>query len=272
MESPHKTFAAIVYILILTSLSSCLPSKGSENAKAQANPDVTAPGNPGGEIKKSVILQVVAKAGYSMTDVIADNTQLTDDSSAAPPNRYNVKGSFEVGWQEPRNADEAARIYANNNICQMTGQRCHEGIHHTVFLNVVAERRSDGSIGISGDFRIDQPNPLPSGPKIASAEEAEKCKPEVTHQETLPPRYPPQAIRQHHEGKVVLHINVAVDGAPSNIQLVASSGYRELDREAVEAAERWTYRAVCSGTDDHVNATTDIPVVFSLANGPKIKF
>jgi protein TonB len=40
---------------------------------------------------------------------------------------------------------------------------------------------------------------------------------------------------------VVLLVLVAVDGSPKEVKVDQSSGYRELDRAAVKAAERWRF-------------------------------
>lgn len=56
-----------------------------------------------------------------------------------------------------------------------------------------------------------------------------------------PPKYPPQAVREHHTGKVVLKVLIGVDGSPKDVTVEKSSGYRELDQSAVAAAKTWMF-------------------------------
>jgi len=56
-----------------------------------------------------------------------------------------------------------------------------------------------------------------------------------------PPRYPPQAVREHHTGKVILKVLIAVDGSPKEVTVEKSSGFRELDQAAIAAAKTWTF-------------------------------
>lgn len=56
-----------------------------------------------------------------------------------------------------------------------------------------------------------------------------------------PPRYPVQAIREHHSGRVILKVLIAVDGSPKEITVEKSSGHRELDQAAIAAVKTWTF-------------------------------
>src|SRR5690606_19395087 len=64
---------------------------------------------------------------------------------------------------------------------------------------------------------------------------------DISYRARFKPRYPPQAIRQRHAGKVILLVLVAVDGTPKEIKVEQSSGYRELDRAAIDAANKWRF-------------------------------
>lgn len=79
----------------------------------------------------------------------------------------------------------------------------------------------------------------------------------------MQPRYPPQAIRQRHEGTVTLLILVAVDGTPKDIKVEQSSGYRELDRAAIEAAQRWRFNPEVKN-GKKVEGYVRVPVNFNL--------
>ena len=56
-----------------------------------------------------------------------------------------------------------------------------------------------------------------------------------------PPKYPPQAVREHHTGKVILKVLIALDGSPKDITVEKSSGFRELDQAAIAAARNWSF-------------------------------
>lgn len=56
------------------------------------------------------------------------------------------------------------------------------------------------------------------------------------------PVYPPQAIKQRHQGTVMLMTLVGVDGKPRDIKVQKSSGFAELDQAAVDAVWKWTFR------------------------------
>lgn len=56
------------------------------------------------------------------------------------------------------------------------------------------------------------------------------------------PTYPPQALRQHHQGTAILMTLVGVDGKPHDIKVEKSSGFKELDEAAVAAVWQWTFR------------------------------
>jgi TonB family protein len=56
------------------------------------------------------------------------------------------------------------------------------------------------------------------------------------------PHFPGQAIREAHEGTVVVLILVGVKGMPLDIRIEKSSGYRELDKAAIASARGWTFK------------------------------
>lgn len=78
--------------------------------------------------------------------------------------------------------------------------------------------------------------PAPPAPPVDIAPSED-----ISYRQRNPPRYPPQAIRQRHEGTVILLVLVATDGTPKQVKVEQSSGYRELDRAAIQAAERWRF-------------------------------
>lgn len=62
-----------------------------------------------------------------------------------------------------------------------------------------------------------------------------------------PPKYPPQAVRQHMTGKVLLKVLVGVDGSPEEVTVEKSSGSRLLDQAAIEAVKNWKFNAGSKG-------------------------
>lgn len=77
------------------------------------------------------------------------------------------------------------------------------------------------------------------------------------------PRYPAEAIRQRHEGTVMLLLTIGADGLPREITVEQSSGYAELDQAAVESARQWRFKAF--KTSGATTARAHIPVHFHLA-------
>ena len=56
-----------------------------------------------------------------------------------------------------------------------------------------------------------------------------------------PPDYPMSARRRGQEGLVLLDVVLTPGGRPERIDLAKSSGWRSLDRAALEAVERWRF-------------------------------
>jgi len=81
------------------------------------------------------------------------------------------------------------------------------------------------------------------------------------------PKYPAEAVRQRHEGTVLLAFTIGPDGAPLDIKVAQSSGFAELDAAAMDAARQWRFRAL--GPDGHATtASTRVPVRFHLEKAP----
>lgn len=85
----------------------------------------------------------------------------------------------------------------------------------------------------------------------------------ITNAANLQPKYPPQAIRAHHEGTVLVLAQIAVDGRVTDTRIEQSSGYRELDDSAVSAVSSWKFRAA-HRDGVPVVSWTRVPVNFSL--------
>jgi len=59
--------------------------------------------------------------------------------------------------------------------------------------------------------------------------------------EKMDPKYPPQLIKEHVEGEVILYAVIRKDGSVGSIQLVHGVD-PELDKDAMEAFARWKFR------------------------------
>jgi TonB family protein len=78
-----------------------------------------------------------------------------------------------------------------------------------------------------------------------------------------PPRYPAEAIRQRHEGTVLLVLSVDADGRPGKVSVDRSSGYPELDQAALEAVQQWRFKvSLRAGAGAQTQAR--VPVRFQL--------
>jgi len=77
------------------------------------------------------------------------------------------------------------------------------------------------------------------------------------------PLYPPQEIRQGHEGTVVLSLHILANGRVGDVRLAQSSGYPRLDESALREAKKWRF---VPGTRDGVPFAMwkQMPVTFRL--------
>lgn len=76
------------------------------------------------------------------------------------------------------------------------------------------------------------------------------------------PRYPPQALRRGVGGSVRVLATVAPDGSVERMELAQGSGNRDLDRAAMEAVRRWTFRPA-TRNGQPVTATVIVPLEFN---------
>lgn len=65
----------------------------------------------------------------------------------------------------------------------------------------------------------------------------------ISYRKLRPPKYPPQAIRQQQQGKVMLKVLVGADGTPEEITVEKSSGSRLLDQAAIAAVKTWVFNS-----------------------------
>ena len=70
-------------------------------------------------------------------------------------------------------------------------------------------------------------------------------------------------MREHHTGTVILMVLVGLDGTPKTVTVEKSSGFRELDRAAIEAVQHWRFNPEVKG-GKKVEGYARIPVNFNL--------
>ncbi len=78
---------------------------------------------------------------------------------------------------------------------------------------------------------------------------------------TPAPRYPATALRRGESGEVLLQIEVDPGGMPYAMDILRSSGSRELDRAALVAARGWRFRPALRDGQP-VSATVEVPIRF----------
>jgi protein TonB len=64
---------------------------------------------------------------------------------------------------------------------------------------------------------------------------------DITFKNSHPPIYPMAAVKQHHQGLVVLDVTIDDKGRVQDVRVERSSGWPELDEAAVDAAHGWRY-------------------------------
>lgn len=77
------------------------------------------------------------------------------------------------------------------------------------------------------------------------------------------PVYPYVSRKLKEEGRVVLRVQVAANGLPTEVAVQVSSGSERLDQSALETVRRWKFVPARLGNEP-VAATVRVPIVFSL--------
>lgn len=79
---------------------------------------------------------------------------------------------------------------------------------------------------------------------------------------TPPPVYPMELGCQDIGGQVVLQVTIGVEGKPTAIRQVRSSGSKPLDDAAVAAVRGWTFRAATRGGKP-TPVAIQVPITFA---------
>lgn len=79
------------------------------------------------------------------------------------------------------------------------------------------------------------------------------------------PIYPEIARRRGEQGRVLLRVQVAADGLPTDVSVAKSSGYAALDNAALTALRQWRFVPATSG-GTAIAAIAVVPIRFQLDN------
>lgn len=108
------------------------------------------------------------------------------------------------------------------------------------------------------------PTPAPPAPLAAPvAVTATQPRFDADYLENPKPAYPALSRRSGEQGRVVLRVQVAASGMPTEVQLHAGSGSSRLDNAALDAVRRWKFVPARLGSEP-VAASVLVPIVFSL--------
>ena len=105
---------------------------------------------------------------------------------------------------------------------------------------------------------VPAPTPAPPAPVAPS-----KPRFDADYLDNPKPVYPSLARRMGEQGRVVLRVQVAANGLPTEVVLHASSGSERLDQAALDTVRRWKFVPARLG-DEAVAASVLVPIVFSL--------
>lgn len=90
----------------------------------------------------------------------------------------------------------------------------------------------------------------------------------ATYLDNPAPAYPAIARRLGEEGRVLLRVQVTVDGAADSVELHKSSGSDLLDEAALAAVKKWRFMPAKRG-EQAVKASVIVPVSFSIVRTGK---
>lgn len=78
-----------------------------------------------------------------------------------------------------------------------------------------------------------------------------------------PPVYPRLARRRGYEGTVILEVLVNRKGRVEDVRLLKSSGYRILDKSAMDSVKKWLFEPAELG-DEKIEAWVRVPIRYQL--------
>ncbi|HEY1589925.1 MAG TPA: energy transducer TonB [Rhodanobacter sp.] len=141
-------------------------------------------------------------------------------------------------------ASDAARMTPEQQRQQFRCEQTREQIKGQLNRKVMGPSDRENLASLRKNERIDCVPPLVSPPPSAAS---------------LPAKYPVQAVRQNHQGVVIVRVELAADGSVTDDSVYQSSGFQELDRSALATVRSWHF-------DTSLGTSLRVPVRFSLAN------
>jgi len=108
------------------------------------------------------------------------------------------------------------------------------------------------------------PSPVPPAPAPAPAAPSQP-RFDADYLDNPKPVYPYASRKLKEEGRVLLRVQVAASGLPTDVTVHASSGHARLDQIALETVRRWKFIPARLGSDA-VAASVLVPIDFSLKN------
>lgn len=108
----------------------------------------------------------------------------------------------------------------------------------------------------------------PPPPQSASSEPAQPVPTPRTElaihcQERRPPDYPTLSVRLNEQGRVVLHVELDIEGRITNVEIKKTSGFHRLDEAAMKTVKTWRCKPAISNGIAAVT-TADQPFSFVL--------
>ena len=183
-------------------------------------------------------------------------SDMPDDAGPVPMNAGSVPNDGEVELDENRNYfDEKLEVDVGMTIEASQSDKNASAEDEDESPRVAGEKMSSiGSVGRSEESEKGEP-------LVAEQEERAKVVSDPIVLNRIVPVYPRSARRRGHEGCVTLDISVAEDGGIAQAEVVASSGYVELD-EAALAAVRSAHFA--PATEDGVSVRGELRLTFDF--------
>ena len=110
---------------------------------------------------------------------------------------------------------------------------------------------------------VDVQAPPPSPPSPPAAVQNISSGVDASSRAMNPPKYPPEEARRGIQGTTILIVSIDASGGVLDVEVERSSGNRNLDRAAVQAARRWKFNPeVRNG--QKVASRVRVPVDFKL--------
>ena len=143
--------------------------------------------------------------------------------------------------QTASTGSDSAKMTPEQQRQQFRCEQTREQIQEQLNRKVASPSDRDNLASLRKNERIDCVPPLVSPPPSAAS---------------LPAKYPAQAVRQHHQGVVIVRVDLAADGSVTSDSVYQSSGFQELDRSAVDTVRSWHF-------DTKLGLSLRVPVNFN---------